>query len=566
MPSVVQSTTQVFDTQATTFEVTTLGGMTTGNLLVIEFTSDGSQVITMTADLDGQLANVNQGTVSSRVGYKEITGSEPASYTITVPSAERGSAIVYEISDAEAVATQPPEQTTDTGASSAPTPVIITPTGGSKDYLFLAFTGVDRDIIDGWPSNMDGTNLSADTTNANGASSGADSQEATASTFTPNAFAIANDGWTVHTVAIHPAGAPAPSSSSSTTVAAGLTSTNSTARPNISSSDTNGSQLTSINSTTRSGSSSLSAASAIASIGGMNQVTSISLSAASKVQSAVQKGGINSSVISGSLISTLVNLTSRSNTSEITSSQALTSLVQSSRSNSTQSTVTPISTVITQANRSNNSQVSSVIKITGEGNQPVLLSSSTSLSVALIIKSIHSTQRSNGSSLSGGMVQTSDHSTQRSNDIQTTAGITLTSTTSTGVASVSSSQLTGSSKLTVIAVTHRSGGSSVTGSSTVNNITLKVANSNLSISGGGRLSTVTTINHSVTISIPQGVIITNDNNTARLGLTALAANGNVRSQGADTSNKVIAKTTLKGMNKTTILKAGSNDTSLKSVA
>lgn len=72
------------------------------------------------------------------IAYRWEDGTEGTTFDVTSSASEKWAAIVYSISGAENPSTQAPEATQFEGAASTtPDPPSITPTGGSKDYLFI---------------------------------------------------------------------------------------------------------------------------------------------------------------------------------------------------------------------------------------------------------------------------------------------------------------------------------------------------------------------------------------------------------------------------------------------
>lgn len=155
------------------------------------------------------------------IAYRWADGAEGATTTLVSASAIRSAEVTYRISGAENPATQAPQiGTTATGTSVNPNPPSISPTGGSKDYLFIAFFGMvgeqadDDTLVTTYPANytlgqqektcgVAGTNL--------GGMIGAAARQATTATEDPGTFtAIDNAAWRAQTIAVHPSTAPPP--------------------------------------------------------------------------------------------------------------------------------------------------------------------------------------------------------------------------------------------------------------------------------------------------------------------------------------------------------------------
>ena len=83
------------------------------------------------------------------IAYRWMDGTEPASYTFTTSASTRSADMAYRISGAENPATQAPEMgTTATGTSATPDSPAAVMTGGSKDYLVIAFYGAAGEEAD----------------------------------------------------------------------------------------------------------------------------------------------------------------------------------------------------------------------------------------------------------------------------------------------------------------------------------------------------------------------------------------------------------------------------------
>jgi hypothetical protein len=143
-------------------------------------------------------------------------GTLGTSSTLVASGVTRTAAIAYLISGAENPATQAPQVgTTASGSSTTPDPPTTTPTGGAKDYLWIAActrAGEEADD-DTWatasPTNflpnpplqkacgIAGTNL--------GGIVAAASFGSNAASMNPATFTIATGAWRAQTIAVHPA-------------------------------------------------------------------------------------------------------------------------------------------------------------------------------------------------------------------------------------------------------------------------------------------------------------------------------------------------------------------------
>jgi hypothetical protein len=148
-------------------------------------------------------------------------GTLGTSSTLVASGNTRTAAIAYLISGAENPATRAPEVgTTASGSSTTPDPPTTTPTGGAKDYLWIAaFTRAGEEADDDtWvtaaPSTpsafgsllqkacgIAGSNLGGMIATAHLASN--------AASMNPGTFTCATGAWRAQTIAIHPSSAPA---------------------------------------------------------------------------------------------------------------------------------------------------------------------------------------------------------------------------------------------------------------------------------------------------------------------------------------------------------------------
>lgn len=168
----------------------------------------------------------------TKIGTEESGGSQTigCAYTTAVGNEDGGTFAVginesvglagrtWSITGAEVPGTQAPEAVDASGSSTSADPPEVTPTGGSKDYLWVIFTG-----IDGNRTCTDPANYTTDGSVANAAISFCSAFRAlTASSEDPGAFTLSTtETWSVITLAVHPTTAVAgPSFSSGPTVAA----------------------------------------------------------------------------------------------------------------------------------------------------------------------------------------------------------------------------------------------------------------------------------------------------------------------------------------------------------
>jgi hypothetical protein len=151
------------------------------------------------------------------IAYRWIAAGDSGNIVLTTSASTRTASIGYRISGAENPAKQPPEiGTTGSGSSATPDPPTLTPTGGTRDYLWIAFYGAAGEEADDdtWsdtpptgftPSPPRQKACGTAGTNLGGMIAAAERQLA-ASTLDPGTFAKdTSAAWRSQTIAIHPA-------------------------------------------------------------------------------------------------------------------------------------------------------------------------------------------------------------------------------------------------------------------------------------------------------------------------------------------------------------------------
>ncbi len=227
---------------ATTLTVTLTGTPASGDLYVV-FLQSQTNTVTWSQNTGTtgwvELADTN----GQAIFYKQIGASEPNPTFIQSQSTRSGYGVL-QITGHENPATQAPEVgTQSTGTGSAPNPPSITPTGGSKDYLFIAVGG-NNDARRNYtvaPTNY--TNLNAFNTSGgpNGGAGATAERELTASTENPDTFTMDGSAtWFSNIIAVHPEASTAPTVS--TNAATSVTSNAATINGEIT--DTGGANAT----------------------------------------------------------------------------------------------------------------------------------------------------------------------------------------------------------------------------------------------------------------------------------------------------------------------------------
>lgn len=212
---VVQATAESSTATAGTSHVVTLpSGIVAGDLILI-ILDKGSTAATVNAHADyTELLDENQAH-GLYIAYRWAAGGE-TNPTLVTSAATRSAEITYRISGAINPATQPPQiGTTATATSLTPDPPSLTPTGGAKDYLWIAFYGKDGEELDDdtW-SNTPPTNYTPSPPlqkacgtagTGLGGMIAAASRQANTATENPGTFSDdLSTTWRAQTIAIHP--------------------------------------------------------------------------------------------------------------------------------------------------------------------------------------------------------------------------------------------------------------------------------------------------------------------------------------------------------------------------
>jgi hypothetical protein len=201
-------------TAATSFAIN-VNSPAAGTLLVVLMRFGAAQgTITFTGYTSIANDASDAGAGSTAIYYRKADGAEGATDTLTTVNSVKMAAICWGITGAVDPATQAPQvSTVAIGTTTANTcnPSAVTPTGGSKDYLFLACGTEDGEVGAFTAAPASYTNLVAGNSGTAGLPGtnvliGGASRQLTAASDDPGAFThgAANLGWTAFTVAIHP--------------------------------------------------------------------------------------------------------------------------------------------------------------------------------------------------------------------------------------------------------------------------------------------------------------------------------------------------------------------------
>lgn len=150
-PTIVGTPTESNATadDASPFTVSRPAGVN-GQLTIVVFGTDGNPTLTWPSGYTQFATQDRAGGFKIAVAYHQEDGTEGTTFDITSSASEKWAAIVYSLSAADNPATQAPEATVVDGsaATTDPDPPAITPTGGAKDYLFIAAIVQDGEELD----------------------------------------------------------------------------------------------------------------------------------------------------------------------------------------------------------------------------------------------------------------------------------------------------------------------------------------------------------------------------------------------------------------------------------
>jgi hypothetical protein len=190
--------------------VTLPSGIILGDLLIIFFSVDDNETITW-PDGYTDIITLNNGTSNTfSVAYRQADGTEGSSITVTTGTNEKSAHSAYRITGHEDPAIQAPEVSTGVdGNSNSPDPDGLTPTGGAKDYLWIAAHAHDTGVsTSAFPTNYDSNQVKWQGTGLGAVGVAVATDEVNAASEDPGTFTInAARAWVACTVAVHPAAA-----------------------------------------------------------------------------------------------------------------------------------------------------------------------------------------------------------------------------------------------------------------------------------------------------------------------------------------------------------------------
>lgn len=208
----VAAKTEYSETSGSATSITPTFTQTTGDMVII-FISIASAV-TISSISDG-FTLLTSGSLNFHILYKlALDGTEGGNVNFTISAGNKVSAIAYNI-QGHSTTNAPEKSTVATGTSNNPDSTSLAPSGGSKDYLWLAVFRMAGEILDndslitGVPTNY--INSASKTTGTVGTVAsnccvGTAERAATGSSEDPAQWSCnINVAWSAYTIAIYPA-------------------------------------------------------------------------------------------------------------------------------------------------------------------------------------------------------------------------------------------------------------------------------------------------------------------------------------------------------------------------
>jgi len=212
-PTVQGTQTSSTNTAGTSHTFTLPASIASGELLLL-LVSIGSTAATFDA-LAGWTELLDESAAAGlKIIYRIATGGD-ANPTFTSSASTRSAGIAFRISFHDSATNAPQIGTTATGSSVNPNPPTCTPTGGAKDYLYIAVCGSSGEQADdgtyctAFPTNYDSNQLekTCGTAGTNlGGMIAAATRNLNAASDDPGTFTVSeNAAWRAQTVVVHPA-------------------------------------------------------------------------------------------------------------------------------------------------------------------------------------------------------------------------------------------------------------------------------------------------------------------------------------------------------------------------
>lgn len=200
----VSSTNSSTQVATTTHTVSLPASIVAGNLLVVFFENEDDTVVSTPAgwSLLKSLLEASGATNKLTVFYKTASGAEGATLSVTTSTSRVSSHASYQITGFSGT---PEVSTGATGTTGSPDPDSLTPSGGAKDYLWIAVGGSRNNTFTAYPANYSGSQLTRTITGAlGGCSIGVATRNLNATSEDPGTFTATSNFWVACTIAISP--------------------------------------------------------------------------------------------------------------------------------------------------------------------------------------------------------------------------------------------------------------------------------------------------------------------------------------------------------------------------
>lgn len=209
-PVIADSNNSIEGSDTSTHTVSLPANISAGDLLIVLFSNDGDDTVSFPAGWTQLFSDTYSVYTRFSAAYRKADGNEGASISVTTSGSERSAHISYRITGAADPDTQAPEvSTSNSDRTDSPDPNSLTPTGGAKDYLWIACVGSDDlDLATGYPTNYSNGETYRATTSSGGSVVSAAKRNLNASSENPGTFTLANsEEWVAYTIAVHPSAA-----------------------------------------------------------------------------------------------------------------------------------------------------------------------------------------------------------------------------------------------------------------------------------------------------------------------------------------------------------------------
>lgn len=206
-PTVEATNNSAEGTAGTSHTVSLPADIQADETLLVFFATDRKAVVTFPEGWT-KLFEYNYGFYTTlAIAWRKADGEEGASITVTTDNVEESAHISYRISGATDPTSTPPEVSAEAHAiSDSPDPASLTPTSGSKEYLWIAIESNNEDtLVTVYPTNYTNGETYYSAIGVGACAIGVARRELETDSENPGVFTLASsEGWIACTVAVHP--------------------------------------------------------------------------------------------------------------------------------------------------------------------------------------------------------------------------------------------------------------------------------------------------------------------------------------------------------------------------